>query len=296
MRKIILLLFTFVLVANANAKKKEPATVIITAGQSNTDGRVPNDSLPRYILRNGYKYCYWRYGSNERIVTGDGFRLFWPEVDSAKDPHRYAYDAVTYYWLDKLLKKKYYVIKWSLGGTAIDTLAKSSKKYYWSADKNFVENQNSTMRGGRSLLKSFCELIDNSIDTQLAHLPNGYEIKAFVWHQGESDGRGTSPSRYYDNLKTVVAYVRQHLVEKTGCKKYAELPFVFGTVSHYNSCYSSELEKAEYRLAKEDKNFHLIDLSSETLRGDRLHFNAQSTEFFGKQVYYQLKNIMNGHQ
>lgn len=68
--------------------------------------------------------------------------------------------------------------------------------------------------------------IDASIDQTLSKLKQGYQIDAFVWHQGESDYE--HGKEYYQNLKGVVSYVRNHLTEKTG-KDYSELPFIFGT-------------------------------------------------------------------
>ena len=44
---VIILMLAFC--CNCLADNNQPAHVIITAGQSNTDGRVPNDRLPDYI-------------------------------------------------------------------------------------------------------------------------------------------------------------------------------------------------------------------------------------------------------
>ena len=73
--------------------------------------------------------------------------------------------------------------------------------------------------------------------------------------------------KYYENLKAVVAYVRNHLSEKTG-EDYSKLPFIFGTVAKKNKQYGSEVEEAMKRLAKEDKNAYLIDMSDAELMGD----------------------------
>ena len=102
-------------------------------------------------------------------------------------PGRWAYDAVTYYWLEQALQKEFYVIKWSLGGTAIDTGCSSTSGKYWSADPKWLAANHSTATGGKSLLLSFTENISACIDNKLDKLPEGYEIKAFLWHQGEND-------------------------------------------------------------------------------------------------------------
>lgn len=274
----------------AQARKKQPTTVIITAGQSNTDGRVMNSELPPYIIKNGYKHCYWCYGSGGKIKTKDGgFELFWPKMGATKRAERWAYDAVTYYRMEKALKKDFYVIKWSVGGTAIDTLCRSTSGKYWTADPAWLSNNRSTLNKGKSLLKSFTEEIDACIDDKLEKLPNGYDIKAMLWHQGESDMK--AGSRYYDNLKAVVQHVRQHLAEKTGEARYLQLPFICGTVSRSNKCYSKEVEEAMLRLQNEDKNFHVIDMSDGELQKDRLHFTAKSAEYLGNAMYNKLVDI-----
>lgn len=274
----------------APAKTNEPATVIITAGQSNTDGRVLNNLLPSYIQQNKYKHCYWSYGSAGRYVTGKGeFKLFWPEMVHPARPGRWAYDAVTYYWLDQSLKKNFYVIKWSLGGTAIDPGCPSTSGKYWTADPQWISHNTSTASSGKSLLLSFTEEISACIDNKLSKLPEGYDIKAFLWHQGESDRR--KGKNYYENLKDVVSYVRNFLVKKTGDKKYKKLPFICGTVSQKNKQYSADVENAMYKLAKEDKNFYVIDMSKAELQRDQLHFTAPWAEYLGIEMYNKLVDL-----
>lgn len=290
MKKTILLLIVllFTLHLSAQSEKNEPATVLITAGQSNTDGRVPNTQLPEYILQNKYTYCQWCYGSAGKIQT-NGFETFWPRIVHPERPDRWAYDAVTYYWLEQALQKKFYVIKWSLGGTAIDTRNSSTSHKYWSAEPTWIAANHSTLTGGKSLLRSFTEEITLCIDNTLSKLPQGYEIKAFLWHQGESDRH--QGAAYYKNLKKVVAYVRNFLVRKTGEKRYRKLPFICGTVARSNKQYNREVEDALYRLAKEDKHFYVIDMSEGKLQHDQLHFTAESAEYLGIQMYNCLVDL-----
>ena len=58
-----------------------------------------------------------------------------------------------------------------------------------------------------------------------------------------------------------------------------------------NKQYGSEVEAAMKRFAKEDKNAYLIDMSDAELMGDRLHFNQNSAEYLGKQMYEQIKAV-----
>lgn len=268
--------------------KKNPATVIITAGQSNTDGRVLNTSLPDYIQQTKYTYCKWCYGSAGSLQT-EGFETFFPKMVHQSRPGRWGYDAVTYWYLEQALQEDFYVIKWSLGGTAIDLGCNSTSGKYWTADPKWLAANKSTLTGGKSLLLSFTEEIGRCIDSQLSQLPQGYKIKAFLWHQGESDrGKGKN---YYDNLKAVVEYVRQFLVEKTGDKDYANLPFICGTVAKANKCYSQDVEDAMHRLAADDKNFYVIDMAEAELQRDQLHFTAEAAEHLGKEMYNVLVDL-----
>ena len=193
----------------------KPATVIITAGQSNTDGRVPNDSLPEYIKDNGYKYCLWSYGSGDMLAASGTFEPYRPHVAKQLDEDRWGFDAIVYHLLEQSFKEPFYVIKQTMGGTAIDPRCeRSTHGNYWSADPNFLSQAKSASKGGKSLIKALAEQIDACIDQQLNRLPQGYEIRVLLWHQGESDK--PQADSYHDNLQQVVAYIRQHLVEKTG--------------------------------------------------------------------------------
>ena len=286
--KNLIIILSLITSAPVFGWKKKPATVIITAGQSNTDGRVLNEYLPDYIKNEPYKHCKWNYSSVDKKNTGH-FELFYPRIINKNKPGRWAYDAVTYYWLEQALEKDFYVIKTSLGVTAINLSSKSTGGKYWSADKDWLSENKATTDGGKSLLLSFTENINTSIDSTLSKLPEGYDIKAFLWHQGESDcNRGDS---YYNNLKQVIEYVRNFLYLKTGNKKYKKLPFICGTISHKNKRYDKNVENAMYRLANEDNNVFVIDMSDGELQRDELHFTEKSAEYLGVEMYNKLVEL-----
>lgn len=271
----------------------EPVHVLITAGQSNTDGRVSNMELPPYIkalatdtstfAKGEYTYC--KIAQNR---TDGRFVPFWPQCERKPVTNKWAYDAVTYYWLEQLWQTDFYVIKWVVGGTAIAP-GDSSDGRYWSSDSAWLARNTSTVEGGKSLLLSLVQNIDSCIDLSLSRLPEGYRIDAFLWHQGESDqGRGSS---YYENLKGVLAYVRRHLTQKTG-QDYSRLPFIFGTVSRQNRSFDSEVEAAMHRLAAEDPDVYLVDMSEGELQRDRLHFTAVSAAKLGGEMYRQVRGLL----
>ncbi len=293
--KNLILIFIFATVS-LNMAASSPTHVIITAGQSNTDGRTPNEDLPAYIKAlatdtAGYAEGAYRYCQIAQNDAEGRFVPFWPRAMRSGKSNMWAFDAVTYYWLEQLLQEKFYVVKWAVGGTSVAPDYNVPKGRFWSANPEWLAQTKATSEGGNSLLLSFIQEIDVCIDRTLSRLKDGYQIDAFLWHQGESDYAKSKD--YYNNLKAVVAYVRAHLTEKTG-KDYSRLPFVFGTVARSNKNFSQEVEDAMKRLAAEDPDMHLIDMSGAELLGDKLHFTAHSAEYLGKQMYEQLERIIKG--
>ena len=263
--------------------------LFLTGGQSNTDGRVPIEDLPSYITPDSYRYCHWSYGSGEHSGNGQ-FEQFWPRTCFEKRPQAWAYDAIVYYLLGQSLQQDFYVIKESLGGTAISTNArKSTNGMFWCASEKWLSANDAADHGGKSLIKAFTNNIDACIDQQLSKLKQGYDIKAFLWHQGESDV--SMPGSYQKNLKTLIDYVRRHLVEKTGNGKYARLPVIIGSIPHASKGYSAKIETAQRNLADEDSDICFVDINDAPLLSDRLHLNAEGAELLGRKVFGQLTEI-----
>ena len=270
------------LTAVLDSVKNPPSVpVILTAGQSNADGRVPLAELPEELK--AYQYCQWSYGSGDFETATGTFSPFSPRVAKPGIERSWGFDAVVYKRLEQLWQQPFYVIKHTDGGTAIDPACKSSTHgLYWCADKAFLDSTASASHGGRSLLKAF----ERQIDDCLPSLPKNYNIKVLIWHQGESDQQAAD--RYYDNLKAVVQHVRQHLVEVTGKQRYAQLPVVCGTYAKGSRMHSQQVVDALYRLEREDSHFYVVDATDLPLLQDRLHFNAQGALELGQRVFFRL--------
>ena len=115
------------------------------------------------------------------------------------------------------------------------------------------------------------------------------EVRAFLWHQGESDGTIYEVAKdYYNNLKWFLSYVR-------GVIGNVNLPFIAGTISaesEQGGCtYYNIINDAINRLGQEDPNFHVIDLSGAPLKSDHLHFGAVAAEYYGQKVFDCLIDI-----
>lgn len=285
--KRFILFVMLALTISAGQAKKRIIPVFITAGQSNTDGRTKNEFLPEYIKKNKYHHTYWCYNNGPYSEHGE-FQLFWPHIDRKDAWDRWAYDAVTYYFLDRSMGCDYYVIKESRGGTAISLKCKSNENMYWNASPKFLDENKATDKGGKSLLKALCENIDLAIEKTLAK-KGKFEFKALIWHQGESDLKDSKA--YYENLKEVIFYIRHHLVEKTGQKKYYKLPVILGGISHKSIGFSESVENGQRKLAEEDKNVYFIPVPEASMQSDRMHFDEHGAELLGKKVYNKLVEL-----
>lgn len=263
---------------------QEPASVFITAGQSNADGRVFNSELPEY-LKAGYRHLHFKN------VTRANNGVF--EKRTFDNPKaRWAFCDVTNYHIEKALKKDFYAIKCTYGGTSIDTAATVRTKPVWCADSLWI-SQNAAYRGdintGKSLTKSLTGGFSDCVDVTLAGIEGGFDVKAIMWHQGESDRK--KAANYYKNFKDMISFMRNAIYEKTGKEKDKNLPFIFGTVPHKSKQYSREVEEAQKRVASELPNVYCIDLGDAELGADNLHFDAAWTEYIGKLMYNKLVEL-----
>ncbi|MBR1548204.1 MAG: hypothetical protein IJ637_05705, partial [Prevotella sp.] len=301
MRKRLKVMMLLVLTAMTAQAAQEKAAVILTAGQSNAAGRADNATLPDYIQALGaanggtYQHCLWSYtNGGSRTQESEGvFRKFWPEREKAGK--QFAFDAITYYWLEKAIQQPFYVVKHAMGGTSIDPMCQSSSDYHWSADPAWLADNPSCNRGGKSMLKALCDNIGASLD---AIGTGKYDVKCLLWHQGESDRSGTGPDGYHDNLQAVIKYVRDYLVEKTGDSKYATLPIIAGTVPTNSKQYNKKVYDALFALQSEDANFHVVETSPGTFIGDQLHFDTNCAERLGIGMYNKMValGLVNGEQ
>lgn len=296
MKKILISVSLLLAAFGAGAK----IPVYIMAGQSNADGRALVSEMPEsireYVENNGSDLIMMSYCNGTTRKEAGLIEKYVPMYESNSSKYC-GFDAVIYDKIASKTKKKFLVIKESKGGTAIDTLCKSSASLYWNADPEWLRHagiadydKKTKTTKGKSLLLQLEANIDACLDKLQEEDEEGYEIRGIMWHQGESDRK--MGANYYNNLKLLVSHLRQHIVEKTGDTKYASLPFFAGSVSRESKQYSKQVEEGKMRLAKEDANFHVVDLDGCELRqDDNLHFNAAGCVEAGKRMYDKLVKL-----
>ena len=266
--------------------------VFLMAGQSNADGRSATSTMPQFIqdyANYGSKFCYWSYANGTDAawqMFGGKMAPYKPYTDN-NTTSRCGFDGIVYHHIEEALRQRFYVIKESRGGTAIDPRCTSSGDLWWNADPNWLAT--ASPRSGHSLALEFTDNIGLCIDNVLSQLDEGYQIMCIMWHQGESDR--TQPVAYHDNLQQLVAYLRSYLVSKTGDERYATLPFISGTVNRNSTQYNAVVEQAVLQLAAEDENFHVVDMSNCKLGSDNLHFDATGCVDAAERMFGKLTEL-----
>ncbi len=269
-------------------KAADRVPVFVVAGQSNSDGRVPDTDVPYYA---DFSNCMYSYADGRTFRDG-AFETYTPYTLVSGDSNRFGYDAFVYHYIGEATGGKFYVVKETLGGTAIDpSCTNSNSGLFWSCNPEWYDAQTASSLGGKSLMKSFERSFKACVDNTLAAIEEGYDVKAILWHQGESDSTFDGPDHYHDNLSALIAHMRAFIAETTGNDAYLELPFIMGTVPHRSLQYNADVEAAQRRIADEDPNVYLIDMSEQTLQKDHLHFDATSAEYMGVNVVRKLVEL-----
>ncbi len=170
MKRYLFLLLTMVCGLHIVAQQK-PASVYISAGQSNADGRAYiTEGLPSY-MQGGYDYLHF---ANVTSVERTNFydRVF----NSTTEGGRFAFSDVTNYWIEKALNADFYSIKCAYGGTAIALGQTVEKIPYWNASQTYLDTARAyrgTVGTGTSLAKSLTEGFKVLADSVLAKLSQG---------------------------------------------------------------------------------------------------------------------------
>ena len=252
--------------------KKEYTTkkiAFITAGQSNSWG--PNAIVGKmpasFIDESGSTIQYMINGSMPNtLYCHNDLETNLKPFDST----RWAYDAIVLRKLSHYLNQEVLDIKWAVGGTGIDTSVINNNGCWTPRFENIPSNY-----------PKLCSLFEQSIRNGIAKYGESYEIKAFLWHQGETDCISPAQENYYKNFWDVINYIR-------GVVANPILPVIFGSISHKSEQYSKIVEDAQKRITSEDNNIYMIDMSDADL-ADAYHFNTEWMEYLGEEMYTIIK-------
>lgn len=258
---------------NSLKKFNDSPPCILVAGQSNADGRVLYSELPS-IIQNSMPFNNVNIWQQVYNINNKFFKNY--QIGSTQ---KWGFDVIVGYNANVDIQNLN-IIKYAVGGSFISMNLPHDNGYCWNPEYENVINLNKI-----SVLRTLEDFIRNAIELN----PNAFNIRALLWHQGESEYNDAY--EYYYNVKNVWEYIRGVVGNET-------LPIIFGTISHKSTQYSDIIENAMYQLEREDGNVHLIDMSGAPLLEDSLHFNNLSQQYLGDMMYDKLIDlkIINGNK
>ncbi|MEP6729139.1 MAG: sialate O-acetylesterase [bacterium] len=119
---------------------------------------------------------------------------------------------------------------------------------------------------------------DDAIARARAAMKDG-ELKAIVWHQGESDANAAKAEFYEPRLRAVIAQFRADLGNPT-------LPFLIGQVGHFPGAEWKapriHVDSVHRALAAQIPNVAFVSSEGLMDRGDTTHFNAAGARELGR--------------
>lgn len=235
---------------------KDKVWVFMMAGQSNMAGRgivEAEDTL-----------------SNSRIITLNKNK----EWIYAKEPLHFYQPALTgldcgMSFANELLKGvpedvTIAIVPCAVGGSSIDK---------WLLDVPFKNMQ-----------------LRSNLEERIAYAKQFGEIKAILWHQGESDAMDDKIPVYADKLKRMFRLMRSYSGNE-------QLPILTGKLGTYSDPkkYASKWERISAiieEVAGADPYTYLVKTKDLTSNPDKIHFDARSQRKLGKRFAKQYKKLI----
>lgn len=242
--------------------------VIIMFGQSNKDGRVPIASGPEWI-RGGTVpgVSVWNGSGITSFTLSDvgptGNGSSWVQPESI---NKFSFGEIAAKQIAETMENVV-VCQVTSGGSPMAPV--SYARGSWCPDYEEIPE------GTPHLLEALIDRIQGLQDYCAANNVT-LNIRAAIWHQGESDSRYTgADTAYLGRLTDLVAAIRTQVGDPN-------LPFIYGTVPATSLWYSSVVRQAHLDFAASDAHSYCRDNDDLTFLADGLHFDAASCETFGE--------------
>lgn len=238
-----------------------PAFLVI--GQSNADGRIPNDDFPSSIEYDGLNVvmnkqiptCNFAKNTLASYALSSYTGSTTYNFSTRNNDSAWAFDDIIYNMIaDKLGEgKPFYVVKCTLGGTGLGDPKKSPNSVIFSfyPDLSAYKEKNGYHDGCMPLV------IKLSCKRAFELMPN-LSFKAIFMHQGENDCSrlaGRKKGTYFNDLANLIDFCRS-AVHNQDC------PFIFGSVPtnsrDYDEMIYTDMQKIQEKLPK----CHLITMGN----------------------------------
>ncbi|MBO3699920.1 sialate O-acetylesterase [Roseivirga sp. E12] len=263
-------------------RKVDTVRVFYLGGQSNMDGFGFNKDLPDDL--NKELNDVWIFHGNPAPDDSEkGGKGLWKKMSpghgigfSSNDPinklsERFGAELSFARKMQSLYPdEKIAIIKYSLGGTSIDTAATSAGT--WDVDylgKNGINQYDHFLNTVRNAFSK--KDIDND-GTEDFLVPSG-----IVWMQGESDAqREDVAMRYYENLKKLMGLIRATF-------RSSDLPVVIGKISDSGQSRSGKVwafgELVQYgqeKFVRLDDHAAIVRQTKHYKHSDAAHYNSEA--------------------
>lgn len=298
----ILLFIVFPFMMFSQQKEADGIRVFYLGGQSNMDGYGNNIDLPKSLNQefdnvfifhgnpNGINDPAARLGKWEKLKPGHGVSFsfdgdknilsdrFGVELSFAKQMQaRYPNDKIA-------------IIKYSLGGTSIDSIQKAGS---WDPDYNGDKGEE-----GINQYDFFLRTMQNAYaisDIDGDGHPDRLIPAGIVWMQGESDALYTEEIalQYYANLKQLMGLIRASL-------RMDDLPVVIGKISDSGMNeegkmwkYGELIQFAQEKYARIDRKAAIVRDTKDYGYSDAAHYDSAGYIRLGESfanLLYELNN------
>ena len=266
--------FILSLMITSSALALEPIRTIIVAGQSNADGRAETSEIPKDTALNFDNFFFYHgNASGNAHVTCPSNELITLKPGSGslyKGKNHFGIEmGMAMVLREKFPNEKFLIIKYAKGGSSLFT------------DWNLKDGPH---------LKRFRETLDGAYE---AIRKQGYEpdLRAFTWHQGESDSKPERAEVYAEKLTTFLKQIQKDLSSTMG--------YAIGQINlkqKIDPKLSSQVMKAQAKVAKSFGKSVLIPSEGLPLKEDQMHFNTEGMLGLGKRYGIAILPFLSKHE
>ncbi|MCM8533551.1 MAG: prolyl oligopeptidase family serine peptidase [Lentisphaeraceae bacterium] len=238
----------------------ETIQVIIQSGQSNSDGRADNKGVPPETLKFASKVLFYHGNASgnahtscpdKKLITvmpgsgslHKGKNHFGPEISMAADIQQ-AYP-----------NQKFAIIKYAKGGSSLFT--------DWH------------LKTGPHLTK-----LRKTVEAGLKALENaGYEpeIRAFIWHQGESDSKKERAPLYAEKIEAFLKQMR-HDFNSTMAIAVGQI----NTKQKLDKALAEQVIAGQIAVTKKLSKTYTFTTDDLSLKNDQMHYDTEGMLGLGK--------------
>lgn len=258
--------------------------LIIVAGQSNADGRIPYTNAPAWLSANNYainNYMVWDTATltfktyNVLGMTGNGGAI---AGSDGTGENKFAFDA---YFAHSFLAQyggSLYMIRQTLGGIGIQNQPTTgTRNWTWQPDIASI------VPGCNSMCLALMEKIQAAYE-----FAKGQNLKllpiAILWHQGENDATADRIGYFKQNLSNLITWIRGLFLAPT-------LPFINADINNADT-YTAQVNAIFRELNDLDEYMKTIDMSGHSTTMDGVHFDVSAIQYMGEQMFNAYQNYI----